>query len=171
MYLESIALVRTTPCLAEPGKIIVTGRPSNSLETVIPYLANLPNAISFNPEASTLTLRRQPGFITLYPDKVHITQVKDVNEGLALLEALKEAINATWERRHELVAATKKSKAPRPLDVYALLPQTNCKQCSEATCMAFAFGLLMQTRTLEGCPPLNTGTEFADHRAALAAML
>lgn len=171
MYLESIALVRTTPCLAEPGKIIVTGRPSNSLETVIPYLASLPNAISFNPETSTLTLRRRPGFITLYADKVHITQVKDVNEGLALLEALKEAINATWERRHELVAATKKSKAPRPLDVYALLPQTNCKQCGEATCMAFAFGLLMHTRTLEGCPPLNAGIEFSDRRATLEAML
>lgn len=171
MYLDSIALVRTTPCLAEPGKIIVTGKPSHSLERVIPYLASLPNVISFNPVTCTLTLRRKPGFITFYPDKVHITKVTDAEEGMQLLDALKGAINATWERRHELVAATKKTKAPRPLDVYALLPQTNCKECGEATCMAFAFGLLTQDHTLEECSGLNSGAKFADRRATLEAML
>ena len=30
-----------------------------------------------------MTLRRQPGFITLYPDRVYITQVKDTDEGIA----------------------------------------------------------------------------------------
>lgn len=171
LFLESIAFARSIPCLAEPGKIIVTGKPSNSLKTVIPYLANLPNAISFNPDISTLTLRRQPGFITLYPEKVFITQVKDIEEGLVLLEALKDAINATWERRNELVAMTKKRRAPRPLDVYALLPQTNCKLCGEATCMAFTFGLLMQQHSLEECPPLNAVNELADRRATLEAMI
>ncbi len=41
-YLNSIALVRTLPCLAEPGKIIVIGKPDRSLAEVIPYLATLP---------------------------------------------------------------------------------------------------------------------------------
>jgi hypothetical protein len=27
VFVESIQLVKTTPCLAEPGKIIVVGRP------------------------------------------------------------------------------------------------------------------------------------------------
>lgn len=40
------------------------------------------NVIAFNPAAGTLTLRRKPGFITFYPDKVMITQVKDSVEGL-----------------------------------------------------------------------------------------
>ena len=30
-YLESISLIKTLPCLAEPGKIIVIGNPSRSL--------------------------------------------------------------------------------------------------------------------------------------------
>jgi uncharacterized protein (DUF302 family) len=41
-----------------------------------------PNVIAFNPAAGTLTLRRKPGFITFYPDKVMITQVKDSVEAL-----------------------------------------------------------------------------------------
>jgi ArsR family metal-binding transcriptional regulator len=49
MYLEAISLSRTTPCLAEPGKIIVTGRPSRRLDEVLPYLAALPGVIAYNP--------------------------------------------------------------------------------------------------------------------------
>ena len=169
-FLDSIALTRTLPCLAEPGKIIVIGRPSRSLDDVLRYLAALPGVIAYNPDARTLTFRRQSGFLTLYSDRVYITQVKNANEGLELLTALRNAINATWDQRHELVAVTTRS-APRPLDVYALLPQTNCKQCGEATCMAFAFGLLQQTRRLSECPLLRTDMAFADRRASLEAML
>jgi ArsR family metal-binding transcriptional regulator len=61
-YLESIALVRTLPCLAEPGKIIVIGKPSRDLGDVLPFLATLPNTITYNPDAHTLTFRRAPGF-------------------------------------------------------------------------------------------------------------
>ena len=54
MYLDSIALTRTLPCLAEPGKIIVIGKPNRSLDEVLPYLATLPGLIAYNPDARTL---------------------------------------------------------------------------------------------------------------------
>ena len=171
MFLDSIALARTLPCLAEPGKIIVIGKPNRPLDEVLPYLATLPGIIAYNPDARTLTFRRTPGFLTLYSDRVYLTQVKDVDEGLELLAALKDAINTTWEHRHELVAVTSRRRVPRPLDVWSLLPQTNCKQCGEATCMAFAVGLLQQKRALAECPPLQTNGDFADRRAALETML
>ncbi len=171
MYLSAIHLVRTLPCLADPGKIIVIGKPSRSLEEVLPYLATLPSIIAYNPEARTLTFRRQPGFITLYTEQAHITQVLDEAEGQALLAALTEAINSTWEHRHELVAVTTRRRAPRPLDVWALLPQTNCRQCGEATCMAFAFGLLQQQHALTECLSLQSDGALADRRATLEAML
>jgi len=44
---------------------------------------------------------------------------------------------------------------PRPLDVYALLPQTNCRRCGEAACMAFAFALLEARRQTDECPLLR----------------
>jgi ArsR family metal-binding transcriptional regulator len=170
-YLESISLTKTLPCLAEPGKIIVIGQPCRSLTEVIPYLATLPSVIAFNPETLTLTFRRPRGFMTLYPEKVYITQVIDSQEGLELLAALVEAVNATWENRTELVAITTARRAPRWLDIWTLLPQTNCKQCGEATCMAFAAALLQQTRTLTECLPLAVDSTFTDRRATLEAML
>ena len=171
MYLTAIALTRTLPCLAEPGKIIVIGKPAQSLADVIPYLATLPGVIAYNPRTLTLTFRRPSGFMTLYPEKVYITQLKNADEGLELLAALVDAINATWEHRAELVAVTQARRAPRWLDILTLLPQTNCKQCGEATCMAFAAALLQQKRQLDECLPLLSDPAFSDRRATLDGML
>jgi acetyl-CoA decarbonylase/synthase complex subunit gamma len=43
-----------------------------------------------------------------------------------------------------------------PIDVYKLLPRTNCKECGEENCMAFATKLVNREVTLEKCPPLLT---------------
>jgi len=171
MFLDAITLANTLPCLAEPGKIIVVGHPSQPLVNVIPYLATLPDVIAYNPTTCTVTFRRQHGFMTLYPDKVYITQVKDVEEGLKLLEALTDAINATWVHRTELVAVTVARRAPRFLDIWTLLPQTNCKQCGEATCLAFTAALLQHKRLLSECPVLVSDPAFNDRQATLETML
>jgi ArsR family metal-binding transcriptional regulator len=169
-FLESIALIRTHPCLAERGKIVVVGRPSRSLAEVLPFLATLPGVIAYNPGLPALTFRRQPGFLTLYAERATFTQVRSVEEGLALLAALVEAVNATWEHRAELVAVRERRRPARPLDVYALLPQSNCGQCGEATCMAFAFALLQQRRQLADCLPFEQEPALVEQREALAAL-
>lgn len=170
MFLESIALTQTHPCLAERGKIVVVGQPERALDEVLPYLATLPGAIAYNPNLPALTFRRQPGFLTLYANRVTFTQVRDVEEALKLLAALAEAINATWDHRHELVAIKERRRPARPLDIYALLPQTNCKRCGEVTCMAFAFALLQQKRALGECPPLHEEPTLIEQRNALEAL-
>jgi ArsR family metal-binding transcriptional regulator len=170
-YLDSITLTRTLPCLADPGKLIIIGKPSRFLGEVISYLATLPGIIAYNPDQCTLTFRRQPGFLTVQRDQVYITQVKDIQEGLELLAALAESINAVWEHRQELVAVTTAKRTPRPLDVWSLLPRTNCRHFGEQTCMAFAVGLLQQARMLKECPVLASDPEFADRRVSLETIL
>jgi len=41
-----------------------------------------------------------------------------------------------------------------PIDVYKLLPKTNCKECGEENCMAFATKLVNREATLQQCPPI-----------------
>lgn len=41
-----------------------------------------------------------------------------------------------------------------PIDVYKLLPRTNCKECGEPNCMSFATKLVIREATLQQCPPL-----------------
>jgi 4Fe-4S ferredoxin len=40
------------------------------------------------------------------------------------------------------------------LEIYQLLPKTNCKKCGLSTCMAFAVGLLNREKNIEECTPL-----------------
>ncbi|MEM3356439.1 MAG: acetyl-CoA decarbonylase/synthase complex subunit gamma [Candidatus Bathyarchaeia archaeon] len=41
-----------------------------------------------------------------------------------------------------------------PIDVYKLLPRTNCKECGEENCMAFATRVVNREVTIEKCSPL-----------------
>ncbi|MFX1475015.1 MAG: acetyl-CoA decarbonylase/synthase complex subunit gamma [Promethearchaeota archaeon] len=47
-----------------------------------------------------------------------------------------------------------------PMDIYPLLPQTNCGECGEANCMAFATKLAEYTIALEACKPLFTEAKY-----------
>src|SRR3989304_3385606 len=41
-----------------------------------------------------------------------------------------------------------------PIDVYKLLPRTNCKECGEENCMAFATKIVNREVQVDQCPPL-----------------
>lgn len=45
-------------------------------------------------------------------------------------------------------------KLNSPLQVYKYLPQINCAECGDPTCMAFAAHLIDRSKKLEDCPPL-----------------
>ena len=42
-----------------------------------------------------------------------------------------------------------------PVEVYMLLPRTNCKECGEENCMAFAVKLVNRETALDECPPIH----------------
>lgn len=171
VYLERLTLAETLPCLADPSRCVVVGRPSRPIAPVLPYVNGvLPNVISYAPAAGIMTLRRKPGFITIYPDKVYITQVQDAAEGQCMLDALAELINKIWARREQIVPATAPRRGPRMLDVWKLLPRSNCKRCGLPTCMAFAVGLLLATSPLASCAALAE-PKAAGQRSALIALL
>lgn len=43
-----------------------------------------------------------------------------------------------------------------PLEIYKLLPKSNCKMCGVATCLAFAAAVIRGEKRLEGCPHLES---------------
>ncbi len=48
------------------------------------------------------------------------------------------------------------SQFDNPLQVYKLLPKSNCKQCGVATCLAFAADVIKGQRNLNHCPHLKS---------------
>lgn len=51
-----------------------------------------------------------------------------------------------------------------PIDVYKLLPRTNCRECREANCMAFATRVVNGEIVLADCPPVLTEEYREAHR-------
>lgn len=47
-----------------------------------------------------------------------------------------------------------KRKLTNPLEIFQLLEKSNCKQCGEKTCLAFASAVVMGKRKLHECPQL-----------------
>jgi len=171
MHLESIKLKSTRACLAEPGKIVVIGEPSIELNYILPYLANLPGVLGYKPDIPVLTFRRKPGFMTIYSDEVIFTQVLDNETGQQLFDSLVQAINATWSRKDELQPVTEIRKPTRHLDLYELLPKTNCKKCGELTCLAFASKLFIREVDPEACLPLFEDEGHMEKRDILLSLL
>jgi acetyl-CoA decarbonylase/synthase, CODH/ACS complex subunit gamma len=57
-----------------------------------------------------------------------------------------------------------------PIDVYKLLPRTNCQECHESNCMAFATKLVNGELVIGDCPPLFT-EKYGAARSDLSALL
>lgn len=57
-----------------------------------------------------------------------------------------------------------------PMEVFQLLPKTNCKLCGEQSCMAFAFKLISKEHKLEDCSPLYQEKKYASNREKLEAI-
>ena len=123
VFLVSLELAKTLPCLAEPGRIIVIATPTPTLDEVLPLIAAIsPSVIAFNPRTPSLTLRRQPGFITFYRDQVIVTQVKDVSEGLEIdlgASGPREPVLETAHDREAVDGGAPGSASARRLDAPA----------------------------------------------------
>lgn len=50
------------------------------------------------------------------------------------------------------------SKITTPIEIYKLLPKSNCGQCGIATCLAFAAAVIKQEKRLADCPHLDQDT-------------
>lgn len=48
------------------------------------------------------------------------------------------------------------SQVDNPLQLYKLLPRTNCRQCQVPTCMAFAAAVIKGQKRLDDCPHLDS---------------
>lgn len=55
-------------------------------------------------------------------------------------------------------------------DIYENLPQTNCKNCGESNCMAFAEKILNGQKGIGGCAGLRE-TVFANKRQEILKMI
>lgn len=170
MLLNSFAVTDVLPCIADTSKIRVIASLSDHVDAVFPYLNAVVRDLAFAPNSKLVTLKKEYRLIAVYPHMVTIAKADDEDDANATLRWLQGMINDTWERRETIIPSFKTRQVLRPLDVYSLLPRTNCKRCGEVTCLAFAFGILQGKRTIAECLPIHEA-EWSAARERLAEVM
>lgn len=93
---------------------------------------------------------------SLYPDRVNASPFKDRERAVEFIQRLIDFLNDLDTRKDSVTPNYKKYQPPvSVLEIFKLLPRTNCKKCNFATCMAFAAALSQGEAVPDQCPDLH----------------
>lgn len=129
-------------------------RLSDDITEIMPSLNRVIKNANYNPHAPNITMFREFRMITLQPRELLLIKALNDTDARKVLAWLKDLINDTAERRDEIEPLYESKKRPHPLQLYTWLPRTNCGQCGEKTCLAFAAFLYIGQQSIENCKPL-----------------
>ena len=94
-----------------------------------------------------------------YPQQGMFTPVRDKAEAMSFLKQLLDFIVDVAGRSRGITPNHKKYTPSSALDIFRLLPGSNCNICGYPTCMAFAAALSRQRTIMAKCPHLTDPME------------
>ena len=171
MLIEDYDLeVTSVPC--EPGseEFAAIVRLNVDIGLTLPYLNRTLRGAVYIAQSPSLAWKKGGRNIAFWPYKIAIGHLEDRAQAQKVAQGLVDLVNRTWARREEIEPDYEMRKRPGPLEVYNLLPQTNCRACDQPTCFIFATKLVMGHVRLEDCPALQE-PQHAPQLAQLANML
>ena len=170
MLLNSCKITRVLPCLADPEKIRVIAEISDEIHEVFPYLNATLKGCIYNHPALTLTIKKEGKLFTLHTNHITLAKIEDEKEAEEILGWLKNLINETYEKRDQIEPSYSKGEELKALDIFKLLPGTNCRKCGEPTCLAFAVRLVGEGIEIRQCIPLFS-EEYREKQKVLSELL
>lgn len=137
---------------------------------LLPYLATEIRGCTYFHGTNELNYMERGHIIAIRPKQVTVTALQDEAEARQVCEELKRIINGVHERRDSITPTLRKQARVDPLTVYRELPQTNCGECGETTCMAFAARVVSRELPANHCGPLLL-EEYQSNRERLWGLL
>lgn len=125
------------------------------LTEVLPFLNATITGGHYQHKANTFDFTRDGHIITILPRQMKVTGVRDREHAAQVIDGLVGQINDVWSRRGEISPVLENRTLPGALELLRALPRTNCGDCGEPTCLAFAVKLSRGSSTPSGCPWLG----------------
>jgi ArsR family metal-binding transcriptional regulator len=157
---KEVTIKSIRPCIATEGKVRVLMQLDATLESVLPRLSHMypPGKVNFVEKKKILTLSIYERLITLYPSgKVTMNKTLDKEDAVEVITEIMETLNRAYDNLETELDEEENPDISKigPLDLYNCLPQSDCQECGETTCMAFAFKILSGDQKLPNCLPLQ----------------
>jgi ArsR family metal-binding transcriptional regulator len=145
------------PCVADPSKIRLIAHTERDISLSFPYINAEMKEASFNKEWPVLSFMEGYRMVSLYQNRITIAKADDIVDGWRVLEKIRRLVNDTYCRRNGIEPSYEMRKKPPVLEIFKRLPGTNCRQCGEPTCMAFASRVWRGEKPPSGCTPVMEG--------------
>jgi len=122
---------------------------------VLPYLNAELEGAEYYHESKVLTWRDGTRKYAFRPHEVAVAPAADREEAKRLIDQLVSLVNDIWSHRNEIEPSYQRKELPSLMEIYKLLPRTNCKECGHSTCMAYAADLREGKIELSKCAQLS----------------
>lgn len=128
------------------------------LTSLYPFLRAVAKTLYFEPNEKIIFKYHHNGKdykVTISKDEVSFALVSDKEEAYEVWKGLKDYLEEVWQKRSEIKPSFKPVQRLNPLEIYKLLPKTNCKECGFLSCLAFASALTTADAEPKQCPYLD----------------
>ncbi len=144
--------IATPDCLPEAQAFRIVVQLNDDISEVLPYINALFDNTEYYHDTKILLWEYELRRYALRPFEIAVIPVNSREEALLLIDETIDRINDIWNRRNEIEPSFEGKKTlPNVLDIFKLLPGTNCKECDYATCMAYAAALREGKAELTAC--------------------
>lgn len=157
----------------EPGAEYwnATARFQDDISAVFPYLNALWKNAIYSPGAKQITYQTEDRAVALKSHEITISNLPDRDEAVVEMERVVAEINRIWMDRGNLTPLHTPRKRLVAMEIYQLLPQTNCKKCGLPSCFAFASKITVGEANIGACTPLFGEVVYAEKRKGMLEML
>jgi len=158
------------PCV--PGAVVYSVQIilPDDISAVFPYLNAVLDDTWYDHENQTLIGSENGRRHAFRSNEIKVAGVNDHAQAKQIAIETVDKVNTVWQERANINPIFVERKLPTVIDIYQLLPGTNCKQCGYLTCLAYAAELRNGIVRLEQCPPLLQ-PEYAEKKERLSKLL
>ena len=110
----------------------------DDIREVFPYLNGSLRGCQYNPDAPFIRLRYHGHVVTLRPRQAAVSKLSGGEEAQQVLAEVQGLINDTWERRDEITPSDRRAPNLTALQLFRLLPGTNCRRCGQPAMIWFS---------------------------------
>ena len=129
----------------------------NDICAVLPYLnAELSGDLDYRHKDGILLWTGNGKRHAFRAHEIAVSTFQEDENAEGYVKDLTAKINDIWSRRADLAPSEEElPPLPKALDIWKLLPRTNCKKCGFPTCMAYAVEVAMDRTKLADCEHLS----------------
>lgn len=164
--LPGLVIVVLAACVAAPEKLRLTAHLQGDAADALPYLNAELQQASFTAKLPVLTFMDGHRMVSLFRDRAAVAKADDIVDAWASLERLRRLVNDVWSRREGIEPSFEARRRPPALEILRRLPGSNCRECGQSTCNAFAWSVWRGDAEPQDCRPIFDGRR-EDLREAL----